>query len=732
MLSKIQQIKSFGVFTDFQWPQGLYDFKKYNLIYGWNYSGKTTLSRIIQCFEYKSAHEDFPSAQIQLQDTNGVTYQLTNQQLQLEIRVFNSDFVRKNLSFTDCITEPILILGAEDIQKQEILKSKKSERETIRLCIESWEQEKIAKDEVIGNALTRYARDFIKIPLSEVNYDKRKFEPIVNECKTSYEQFILDDNAIATYLAIYISKDKKVKLEPEILSISSLSQLKKNADALLNRAVTTKNHIQRLKDNPVVENWVNNGRPLHAGKDICQFCGQLLPKDLMAHLLEHFSVDYDDLMKELGILSGKIKTALRETITLNHKNDYYLELSERVIHEQNAIDDALKERKSALARLDTAIQEKLTKAFTIIECPFIDDTTDKIITAIETINKIVVAHNNRTDEFDKNRQDAFSKLEKHYAALFIKNEKYVESLNLIDSLKTAIKDKAEKLKELDNEIRTLEEETSEAAKGAEQINRLLTAYFGRNDLRIEVSPKRQFKIIRGNTIAKNLSEGEKTAIAFAYFITRIHDGRHQLADMMIVIDDPISSLDATHIFNTYALIKTQLADCLQLFILTHNFEFYNLIRDWGSDNKNLWNIFLVTKNDVGEATLDIIPKELMNFKSEYHYLFSILYKFNKTTTEQFDRLFVLPNITRRFMEMFGGIMIPLPIGLRKKFERIFSDDIMRERVWNFINVYSHGKGITHSLAIPDISECRTVIQACLNAIQGWDADYYADLEEAIS
>ena len=49
-----------------------------------------------------------------------------------------------------------------------------------------------------------------------------------------------------------------------------------------------------------------------------------------------------------------------------------------------------------------------------------------------------------------------------------------------------------------------------------------------------------------------------------------------------MIDDPISSLDANHLFNTYALIKTQLAGCRQLFIATHSFEFYSLIREWAT------------------------------------------------------------------------------------------------------------------------------------------------------
>lgn len=256
-----------------------------------------------------------------------------------------------------------------------------------------------------------------------------------------------------------------------------------------------------------------------------------------------------------------------------------------------------------------------------------------------------------------------------------------------------------------------------------------------------VSAEKRFQIVRGSVVAKNLSEGEKTAIAFAYFITRVQDRRHPVANTLIVIDDPISSLDANHLFNTYALIKTQLAGCRQLFLSTHSFEFFNLIREWVADEENTkkpqaewkqWGVFLVKRTDTGEAVLEKIPKELLKFKSEYHYLFSTLYHFDKAGAGDFDCLLSLPNVVRRFMEAFGGIMIPLSKGLQGKMERIFSDEVVRERVWKFINHYSHNTTITRSLTIPDTSECKAVVQACLKAVQDWDADYFKDLEAEVS
>ena len=49
MITRIPSLKRFGIYRDFQWPEdGLQEFRKFNLIYGWNYSGKTTLAPVLQ------------------------------------------------------------------------------------------------------------------------------------------------------------------------------------------------------------------------------------------------------------------------------------------------------------------------------------------------------------------------------------------------------------------------------------------------------------------------------------------------------------------------------------------------------------------------------------------------------------------------------------------------------------------------------------------------------------
>lgn len=741
MIRRIEQIKSFGVFEDFRWPSGVPEFKKFNLIYGWNYSGKTTLSRALRCFEKHQLHADFPKAQVQLSCEAGTTSGLTLPGSPNLLRVFNTDFVRENLAFDSGSASPILVLGAEDIAKQTELTAKRGEREELINAKSSNEAKRQSLETSLDKALSDGARDLIKNPLQVPNYDKKRFEPKVEVCAKDLSKYILDDVALHESHAVYRSSDKKPKI-PEITNtLSPIVDIETKARSLLARVVTANKPITRLLNNPQVESWVGQGRSLHKRADSCQFCGQTLPVGLLENLADHFSKDYEDLMTQLSKLIEVSQKAKREQISLAHKSDFYQELATQFQEQNGACELLIKTRYSALDKIENCLIEKRSKAFTAVELPEIGDPTQFILDKVASINKTISSHNDRSDTFEKKRQEAFSQLERHYAASFARDKKYKERLKEIKDLTSQITDQGTKLRHLESDISSLERELSEASKGAERINELLRAYFGKDDLRIAVSADKRFQIVRAGIPAKNLSEGEETAIAFAYFITRVQDGRNSLADTIVAIDDPVSSLDANHLFNTFALVKIQLAGCRQLFISTHSYEFYSLLRDWVSDDEKdikkpqtdwkRWGVFFLRRADDGKTKLEEIPKELLRFKSEYHYLFSTLYHFENGNGAGFDYLLTLPNAVRRFMEAFGGIMIPISAGLNKKMDRLFPGEVERERVWKFINHYSHNTTITRSLTIPDTSECKAVVKACLAAVQTWDAEYYRDLESEV-
>ncbi len=58
MITKINKIKGFGIFKNFNGGT-LPEFKTFNLIYGWNYSGKMTLSRVFRYLGKGRLHDDY-------------------------------------------------------------------------------------------------------------------------------------------------------------------------------------------------------------------------------------------------------------------------------------------------------------------------------------------------------------------------------------------------------------------------------------------------------------------------------------------------------------------------------------------------------------------------------------------------------------------------------------------------------------------------------------------------
>lgn len=299
----------------------------------------------------------------------------------------------------------------------------------------------------------------------------------------------------------------------------------------------------------------------------------------------------------------------------------------------------------------------------------------------------------------------------------------------INNLGNAIQRKKEEIKEI--ELKLLD-----AVKGAEQINKYLMKYFSR-DILIQANEAGQFNLMRGSQPAINLSEGEKTAIGFAYFMTSLVHNGNVLADTIVCLDDPISSLDSNHLFNTYAFIKdifykidlspgAERHQCLckQLFISTHNYELLNLIKDWFNKiGKGKFSFYAVERNN-DESKLKAMPKLIHSFKSEYVYLFSIIYSFHLNPNDEFVHLYGLPNIIRRFIETFSAFKFLSVNNIDENLDQLIADAASCEKVRKFVHYNSHSLDTTRMLQMPNLSECIDIIDVVLEALKGVDETHY--------
>ena len=123
MITKID-IDKFGLFENYKWDTFIGRneiFRRLNIIYGRNYSGKTTLSRILNSIYEKQLPLNYENGNFEVTFSDGSTLtqrNLSTTNLNYNVRVYNSDFVKTNLSWLhkdDGTISPFTILGSKNI-----------------------------------------------------------------------------------------------------------------------------------------------------------------------------------------------------------------------------------------------------------------------------------------------------------------------------------------------------------------------------------------------------------------------------------------------------------------------------------------------------------------------------------------------------------------------------------------------------------------------------------------
>lgn len=717
MIKRINKVEKFGVFKDYNRAGNIEDFKKLNIIYGWNYSGKTTLSRIIDCFNEKQVSTDYNQANFEILDIDSKQFNKDNlNEYTNSVRVFNSDFLKNNLKWDGENFNPVLLLGEESIEKEKEIEELLKKVERLTSINEKLKSISISLRNNIESNLTSKA-SFITAKLGIVeSFTKTQLRPIFNQIKNNYLTYKLSSSNISENLinAKLSESDKKENLTPIKLTLN-FSELYSNTTKLLSETPAFSKTIDYLIDNPNISEWVEKGVELHSDKENCHYCQNKISDTRKNDLLAHFSEDLKNHKSELNKL---IITLKESKININKldKRDFYssLNIDFESINEQ--ISENTKKYNEQIDFLESKVKAKLTNTFTpIIDFSEITDLTSSISTVVTEVNKQYDLNNKYTLAFNTKKTTALQKLKQHYAS------ELIESLNLdykeskIETYNNRLSTFELKINEFNTEIKRIEAEISNAQKGREQINKFIHSFLGRDEINVDVindNGNEFFTLKRNEDFAKNLSEGEKTAIGFSFFLTKLLEVP-DFETSVIYIDDPISSLDSNHIFQVNALIKdfffnevengTNTLKCLQLFLSTHNFEFFNLLRDLPLRRSDTEYYFVKRISD-GESSLYRLPKAIRNYKSEYHYLFGELYKFhNSSDKEDYETLMNIPNSIRRFVELYTYAKIPgnYKSTVDERTDKIFGIE-KSKRIMKVLHYFSHSNNINRIMVNSDL------------------------------
>jgi len=782
MFEKVSKLKKFGIFRDFSWSSDTPDFARFNLVYGWNKSGKTTFSRVfIACEKKTTDFRNYPRdkngntiGEFEVKTKNGNVLNHSNcQSGTKQIRVFNKDFVEDNVSFDPSnLSNPIVFVSEEDIESNKKLKKLQGKATPLTEKYESTQKahqksEKAENDFRISTART--IKDIVgnfKINDRYRDYDKRSVKTTIEEIgienfsKLSDEDFEKKKKLISsdplnnqTSLSKYdfsFSYDGK--------SWGSFSEVFSEISKLLKQKIVAET-IDRFKDDPALNKWAQHGFELHKTKNEkkkCLFCQNEFSARFLDSLSKHFSNNYEKFQSKINSFIVSLED-LKQDKVVEKNQEFYLSLQEKYKNHAKELNNVIDELSAWINEAMKQLKEKYNNPFSGVSDPKLpEDFSELYNEKIENINDVIKEHNTKVESHEQEVKQAKEELEKRLIAVAIDEQDYPKIKSEFDkSVKT--EKKAKKAVDDNNqEISKLEKETSNIGKAVQKINKHLEEFFGRKEILLELDDSKKGYIIkRDESVAHNLSEGEKNAIAFSYFIVKTQEKGFKVKEGIILIDDPISSFDSNFIYHCFSLIKNHFKNTEQLIISTHNFEFFNLVKDWfeqknckvESDNKKVTNksdkkpmpceFFMVEniiENDKRCASIVLLEETLRKFKSEYHFLFSILNKFITKGAPDYADLYTIGNIARRFLEIYINFKIPTTGDLKSRVDQLDTETVSeteKDKVYKLIQEFSHGLDPASTIEHKDKSEIQNAIKVLMKMVKESDKKHFECLEKNI-
>ena len=672
------------------------NLSKINFIYGNNGSGKTTISRIIR------DESKYPTCSVKWKDNT-----------KLETLVYNSDFVEENFQPSQEI-KGIFTLGKEevdtqkkiDFEKNEIEKCNKeladivsnieknedSTRDFISETKEGfWKVKQSLDKSPIKNALSGVrgkVDDFFNRVLKEYSENKaelknkEELEEISQKCYLDPRVPITLLNTISFNVISELEKESildKVIIGKEDLDVSALIKELKNSD------------------------WVKSGMKYISSQKVkCPFCQQDLPKDLENKLNSYFDKTYENDKRAVELL----------------KKNYETETAHLISSLKDIIDSQLKELdteslRGHLIQLQKVInsnnrilEKKVDNLSQKYKLTSISEFDEKINAIIHTANEKIQEHNDFIKNLTKEKKNLEPLVWKYICNELDSNiSKYnnqIESLNKEkNDLETEQVKKTSELDKHKEELKQLEKKLTSVQPTLDSINKLLSDFNFTGFRLAQGNTEYTYKIERldGTPVEKTLSEGEKSFVTFLYFYNLLNGSQSSsgvVNKRIVVIDDPVSSLDNDILFIVSTLIRMMFNglfdDSLsikQLFILTHNLYFFKEVSfdcGWNKSEKNKLRFWTINKL----SNLSHINSYEKNnpIKTSYELLWDIIRQTEEDKTK-YDCIY-LQNTMRRILEYYFKMLGNNPIRTQIDEFEINERPIYKALI-SWINIGSHSQ-----------------------------------------
>ena len=641
-----------------------------NFFFGSNGSGKSTVAKLLYNESKPSIEKDRKFAQCRVSGFD------SNRE---EILVFDEKYVERNF-ISNKELSGLFTLNEGNKEIDDKIKEKQEEIKKL----ESYFEILSSREKKIEKALRDKYNDlkencwwernsFDTFYEIELEYSRNKD----NHLKNLRDYLPLDATTkeltleilSSRYKDLYEVKRKKIEIKISTDLLKKLEEIEKDVIPLMEEIITTNKDVDiaELIDSLGIRKWVDEGRNyvLEGKETTCPFCQkETFDDDLKQRFEKYFNKTYQDKIDKIRILKENYQ------LTFNQLLENIIEVS-KVYNKDNQTTNLLKECSDLLADNIKKFEQKLEHSNEVIE--FFD--VYNFDSELETINDEIEENNDKIEDFQRNKEKL---IEDIWGYLAKKSENDITEYNDYDKRIKKILNKLYSLKShfelsektIKNEIEELKSQTVSTEDAIIAINGILKSS-GFDNFKIEEKETSnnisRYILKRQNSsdsdVFNTLSEGEKNFIAFLYFyqlVLNTDKKDSEIKKRIVVIDDPVSSLDSQVLFVVttliHSLIKYSNSDknqfenpnINQVFILSHNLYFYKEVSFKKRPICRKKAHFSVSKYD-GKSKIEHKGNETF-----VHNDYMLLWKSIKELKDSNDKVFniTIGNSMRRIIESY--------------------------------------------------------------------------------
>jgi wobble nucleotide-excising tRNase len=633
MIHKIESLVSIGKFGNYQ-ASGDVVFKKLTLFYADNGSGKTTISSVFRSLtendprrieKRKTLSSTLPQGVRIIQRPHGTTNNIphvfsanTWGSQYDNIEIFDIHFVDENIysgcSFSDDHKKQLhqFVIGAQGVAIQQQLDQNKTDKTNSRNTQTNLENQLILG---VANGLTQsMTAQFLAISPSKATNINAKVAAATASLAHA------NSNAVIQTLQLLSSQTAiNVGIDFQVLQTDIQTTIQNLQDASLQQLFDQ--HCENLEEHGITEpkGWLNTGFRYHISQtesgepSDCPFCKQSLdtPTDIINAYNGVFNTVFNEYLarlqghlQALGEINLDVEIQRIESLKNNNSNrvtSWAAHLDVGTLQPLAVIINDAQALRDGLANVVSLVQQKIANPSINVNVISIGNFEIQIT----AISDAVIIHNQQVSVANASINSFRSGIKTVVQAQAELNEltrikKRFEPE--IDMLCTQLQAERATLKGLESAYTSLSQQQLQTAQTffttyKDRVNYYLQNVFKtlfRIDNIAHVAPQGRgtqnkvnyrltlngheisFDHNQQNNVKDCLSEGDKSTIALAFFLSKL-DIDPAKTNKILIFDDPLSSLDSNRRMYTVQLIQNLLPQIKQIVVLSHNEYFLHEI-----------------------------------------------------------------------------------------------------------------------------------------------------------